>query len=124
MLPTTQSTTTNAAVHRSYVDGGFVPVAGGTMTGKLTVPTFELEANANLSLDGNSYPTLTFDSTDYLIYNRTTNTLSAYVAGAARLAVDSTGIGIKGSLYSGYGTLVTSGTDQRINHTADGWSEV
>lgn len=39
ILPTTQSTNANAAVHKGYVDTTFANVTGDTMTGALLLPT-------------------------------------------------------------------------------------
>lgn len=50
---------------------------------------FALDANAYLAIV-TSNPLLSFDSTDYLGYNRATNTLSAFIGGTAALAIDST----------------------------------
>lgn len=56
-----------------------VPLAGGDMTGPLTIGDTAFKVYLNSGV-----PTIVFDTNDYLFYNRSTNTYSFNIAGVAQ----------------------------------------
>jgi hypothetical protein len=86
---------------------GRLSLTGGTLTGALTAPSLKLDSNFYAAMSG-SDAVLSLDSTDFMYFNRPSNTLVTVIGGVSRFSIYPSGADINVPLSLNFGATVAA----------------